>query len=102
MVQKYSVGTLMNKTILDDYAKDTIPVADRKYVVGAEISSLDGQSVAWYNGQPYHAMPIALNLIDMVLTREATGFFFFKIKRENVKTGMKNVSYLYRRKAESF
>uniref|UniRef100_A0A914WE89 ABC transporter domain-containing protein n=1 Tax=Plectus sambesii TaxID=2011161 RepID=A0A914WE89_9BILA len=71
VVQEYPEPNDMGTIILQGYAKDTIPVADRKYVVGAEMNS-SGDVVMWYNGQPYHAAPIALSLVDTVLLRRAT------------------------------
>lgn len=66
------IGTSIEDYILDVY-KNKLVVVNRAYVVGASILGKANSITAWFNNQPYHAAPLAVNLVHNAVLRARLG-----------------------------
>lgn len=60
----------MNKYILKK-ANDSLPILNRQYLIGATISK--SGNTAWFNGQPFHTMPLSLNTLNRAILKQQAG-----------------------------
>ena len=50
---------------------DSLPTVSRQYLIGVTINP--NKITAWFNGQPYHTMPLTLNTINRALLKNSAG-----------------------------
>lgn len=61
---------------IDDYILDVsnaLVVVNRAYMVGATIAANSNPITAWFNNQPYHTAPLAVNLVHNAVLRARMG-----------------------------
>lgn len=59
------------EVFLLEKAKESLPLVNRMFLVGVTFKT--EVSTAWFNGQPYHTMPLALNMINRALLKNLAG-----------------------------
>lgn len=67
-------ATLVNKDMVEFMlakADESLSKYNRQFLIGATIKSLGMK--AWFNGQPFHTMPLALNTINRAYLRRQLG-----------------------------
>lgn len=47
--------------------------ANLRYMVGATFNARDYKIIAWFNGHPYHASPLSLNLVHNAIVKAMIG-----------------------------
>lgn len=70
---KDSVATTLEK--MEKYfinkANESLPTMNREYLIGATLTGK--KFVAWFNGQPYHTVPLTLNTMNRALIKTLVG-----------------------------
>lgn len=61
----------MNEYYLDLTNENTAQTINSKYLIGSTFE--DSESIAWFNGYPFHAAPLSLNLIHNAIIRTYLG-----------------------------
>lgn len=59
------------QTYILEKSYDSLPTVNRKYLIGATLKP--NKSVAWFNGQPFHTMPLTLNTLNRALLKNFAG-----------------------------
>ena len=59
------------QTFAFNKSKDSIATFNRKFLIGASMGT--NLITAWFNGQPFHTMPLTLNMINRAVLRKFSG-----------------------------
>ncbi|KAG5675808.1 hypothetical protein PVAND_005680 [Polypedilum vanderplanki] len=65
-----TISSNISEYILEKYNKSFSEVS-QKYLVGATLSK--DSIICWFNGQPYHTIPLTLNLINRAILKASVG-----------------------------